>query len=84
LVLWKNAYDDIMPVTRCCRKLCGSGCGGSRATFAGHEYLLLFKCGGGLSTKVERKPKIDCAFSNVIVNFCQIFTCPTSKEIDMK
>jgi hypothetical protein len=65
---------------RHCGKLCGSGCGGSRATFTGHEYLLLFKCGGGLSTKVERTPKINCGFSNVIVNFCGIFTCPTSKK----
>lgn len=75
----KNACDDnIMPVMRRCRKLCGSGCGGRRATFTGHEYLLLFICGGSLSTKMETTLKISCA-----VNFCGIFTCPTSKKITL-
>jgi len=68
-------------VTRRCRRLCSSGCGGGRATFTGREFLLLFKCGGSLSTKMETALKITCAFNNVIVNFCGIFMCPTSKKI---
>jgi hypothetical protein len=68
---------------RCCRKLCGSGCGGGRATFTSYEYLLLFKCGGSLSTKMETTLKINCAFSNTVVNFYGIFTCPASKKMTL-
>jgi hypothetical protein len=81
-LLEKNASDDnITPVMRCCKKLCSSGCGGGRATFTGHVYLLLFKCGGSLSTKMETTLKINCALNNVVMNFCGIFMCPASKKI---
>jgi hypothetical protein len=46
MVLWKIASEDIViQMVRHCRTSCASGCGRSRATFAGQDYVLLFNNG---------------------------------------
>jgi hypothetical protein len=49
------------------------------ATFTGQEYMPLFKAGRRLSTKMKTNLKNNDAFSNVVVRFCEIFTCPLCK-----
>jgi hypothetical protein len=64
---------------RQCRTSWTSDCEGGRATFTMQEYMLLFTGGKRLFTKLGIIPKHSYAFSNVAVNFCEIYAFPTRK-----
>jgi len=57
LVLQKDSLwrcEDTLPwMTRHCRTPCTSGCRGRRTALTREKYMLFFKCGGRLLTKVE-------------------------------
>lgn len=85
LVLLKKACKDtITPVKRHCRMPCTSGCRGWKATFTRWEYMLLFRGERRLLTKMKTILKNSVAFSVVAVKFCEIFTCPTYKQNEIK
>jgi hypothetical protein len=70
-----DCEDSITPVTRHCRMLSASGCSRGRATFGGCLWMLLFIGEKRQSTKMDTTLKNVCAFSNVVVKFCEIFMC---------
>jgi hypothetical protein len=67
---------------RLCRMLHTSGYRGGRATCTVMEYML--KGGRRLSTKMDTTLKINCAFGNTAVMFCEVLKCPTFKDREIK
>jgi hypothetical protein len=67
-----------------CRTPWTSGYQGGRATFTTQEYMLLFTGGKKLFTKLVIRLKNNYAFSDIAVNFCEIFACPTHKQHEIK
>jgi hypothetical protein len=53
--LKRNSMDTILPVSSHHRMLCAGGCRRRTATFCGWEYMLLFKGGTRMSTKMEAR-----------------------------
>jgi hypothetical protein len=59
-----------------------SGYRQGRETCTGKDYTP--KGGRRLSTKTDTTLKIDCAFINTAVMFCEVFKCLTFKEHEIK
>jgi hypothetical protein len=70
-----DCEDFITPVMRHCRMLSASGCSGGIATFGGWVWMLLFKGEKRQSTNMDSTMKNNCAFSNVVTKYCEIFMC---------
>jgi hypothetical protein len=78
LVIWKEACEDtIMPMRKHCRMLSSSGFR-ERAAFTVWKYTLAQR------SKMETTLKNDYVFSNDVVKFCEIFSCPICKEHEIK
>jgi hypothetical protein len=45
----------------------------------GQEHMLLFQGGRRLLTKMENTLRNNSAFSSIVMNLCEIFTCPACK-----
>lgn len=71
--VWNRALIVEAWTVRHCRMLQTSGCRGWRATCTVREYKL--KGGRRLSTKMDTTLKINCAFNNTAVMFCEVFKC---------
>ena len=74
-----SCRETIMPMTESCRTPCISGCTGGTAPFTGLVYMFLFKSGKRMPTKMKTKQKNNYAFGHDVVEFCEIFPCPTCK-----
>ena len=80
--VWNQDLIVVASAMRHCRMLHTSGYRRGRATCTGREYML--KGGRRLSTKMDTTLKINCAFSNTAVLFCEVFKCPTFKDHEIK
>jgi len=76
-----DCKDSITPVTRLHRMPSASGCSGGTATFGGWVRMLLLKGEIRQSTKIDTTLKNNCAFSNVVVKFYEIFVCQIVKRM---
>jgi hypothetical protein len=69
----------LMQVIRHCRTPGSFGSTGKGTAVVMWEYMLLFKGGRGMLTKMETTLKNNSALSSVVVKFCEFFICVAGK-----